>query len=138
MSMTYIIACCKVRSLTHWVRPGIKPIFSRILVRLITAEATGTSHFFWWGEELSYMYMFWIVIDIQIFLSINQHPKLSGKFQKKELHILVIHQYSNFRNLWELYLKNFSWYLNCLLANSRRILPLQKNSIDFTLSPFKD
>ena len=38
MSATYTTAHGNVRFLTHWVRPGIKPASSWILVRFITAE----------------------------------------------------------------------------------------------------
>ena len=37
-SVTYTTACGHTGSLTHWVRPGIKPASSWILVRLISLE----------------------------------------------------------------------------------------------------
>ena len=37
---TYAAACGNTGSLTHWARPGIKPISSWILVRLLTHWAT--------------------------------------------------------------------------------------------------
>ena len=39
-SMTYATACSNARSLTHWVRPGIEPASSCILVRFLTCWAT--------------------------------------------------------------------------------------------------
>ena len=44
LSMTYTTAHSNARSLTHWVRPGIKPAFLWELVRFITTEP--------WGELL--------------------------------------------------------------------------------------
>ena len=37
-SVTYTTAHCNARSLTHLVRPGIKPTLSQTLVRFITTE----------------------------------------------------------------------------------------------------
>ena len=39
-SVTYITACGNTDSLTHWVRPGIKPASSWILVGFLTCSAT--------------------------------------------------------------------------------------------------
>ena len=38
VSVTYTTAHGSAGSLTHWVRPGIKPVSSRMLVRFISAE----------------------------------------------------------------------------------------------------
>ena len=38
MSMTYAATHSNAGSLTHWVGPGIKPVYSWILVGLITGE----------------------------------------------------------------------------------------------------
>ena len=38
VSVTYITAHSNTGSLTHWVRPGIKPVSSWILVRFVTAK----------------------------------------------------------------------------------------------------
>ena len=38
VSATYTTAHGNARSLTHWARPGIKPVFSQILVRFTSTE----------------------------------------------------------------------------------------------------
>ena len=52
-SATYTKAHDNARSLTHWVRPGIKLAFSRMLVRLVSAEPR-QELLSWlvWGNEL--------------------------------------------------------------------------------------
>ena len=53
MSVTYTTAHGNARSLTHWVRAGIKPASSWMLVEFVNHRATtGTPNFvgfFWWG-----------------------------------------------------------------------------------------
>ena len=41
-SVTYTTACGNTGSLTHWVRPGIKPTWSWIPIRFVTLWATRT------------------------------------------------------------------------------------------------
>ena len=58
--------CSNAGSLTHWVRPGIEPLPSWILVRCFTAEP-------WWGLLLfCFAYDFWNIFgdDIYFFLFI--------------------------------------------------------------------
>ena len=43
VTYTYTTAHGNTRSLTHWVRPGIEPVSSRILVRFINCWATTTT-----------------------------------------------------------------------------------------------
>ena len=55
MSVTYITAHGSAGSLTHWTRPGIEPVSSRILVGFVTTEPQWELHTpsFLWVEAVT-------------------------------------------------------------------------------------
>ena len=71
MSVTYTTAHSNARSLTHWVRPGIEPMSSWILVGFITTEPWQELVFYIFSAKISHLcthfdYIFyWSIVDLQ-------------------------------------------------------------------------